>query len=680
MSKNQNLLLRKLQRHNRVSTLFRTTDDPLSGMAAQENSFVENKAGSPSSLTATKAGLLPPDSQLPRGYFLNGPLPQALSTNLPQATPAPDPSQPDPFQLDGPSSEVVRDPLTQKFTPAQQAPSEGINIPPSLPAASGSRAPVIQRQIDPVSPSINPAAASASPRLAPASVPTPVKTNQPQAVPPSSNPSKEESKFTQKELDRLQAIFDLHAQTAQEAPDAPEVDGQAAQVTPVPAGAAKSGSEPTAAKPGAIQRTPDPDPDQTIVARPGRTASPSPSEFDSSDRGSAIQQPANQPALASTRQAAISTVRDNNPPSDQTTPNPERLQRANPIPANASPLSADTTNWAEKGTEVPPVSPSLATTGFTGLSPQAVASNALPDNAVSQPVERKPAANQGKPGLIQRQPDPAAAPVHERQAAVPLFQQPEKETPPHEIDSDLLQSQPLETVWNVERRATVPPSSGLKSNPTLPLEAPPVPVNVQRVLSETTPGQPTDSRVETLAPRMPRPVLPARPADRERIQRTPEEPAAPKPPSVEAEIVDSAVGPLPADLWRLIGEQPPARPSESSKVAAIPAAPAQNHSAKMMEMASPKSLESSDAGSSSQISLSEKAVPSPSAGKPLIQRTAEESPSEASSGSAASQGSAASEQQANHPPELDMEDLSVKVYAEVKRRLSIEWDRLRNRF
>jgi len=671
LSKNQNLLLRKLQRHNRVSTLFRTTDDPLSEMAAQENSFVESKAGSPSSLTATKAGLLPPDSQLPRGYFLNGPLPQALSTNLPQATPATDP-----FQLDAPSSEEVRDPLAQKLTLAPQAPSEGINIPPSLPTASGSRAPAIQRQIDPVSPSINPASANASPRLAPASVPTPVKTNQPQAVPPSSDPSKEESKFTQKELDRLQAIFDLHAQTAQETPDVAQVNGQSALVTPVPAGAAKSGSEPTAAKPGVIQRTPDPD--QTIVARSGRSASTSPSESDPSDRGSAILQAANQTALAPTRQAAIPTVP--NPPSDQTTPNQERLQRANPIPSIASPLSADTTNWIEKGTEVSPVSPSLATTGFTSLSPQAVASNVLPDNAGSQPVERKPAASSGKPGTIQRQPDPAAAPIHERQAVVPLFQQPEKETPSHEIDSDLLQSQPLETVWNVERRATVPPAAGLKSPPTLPLEAPPVPMNVQRVLSETTPGQPTDSRVETLAPRMPRPVLPARPADRERIQRTPEEPAAPKPPSVEAEIVDSAVGPLPADLWRLIGEQPPARPSESSKVAAIPAAPAQNHSAKMMEMASPKSLESSDAGSSSQISLSEKAVPSPSAGKPLIQRTAEESPSEASSGSAASQGSAASEQQANHPPELDMEDLSVKVYAEVKRRLSIEWDRLRNRF
>lgn len=135
---------------------------------------------------------------------------------------------------------------------------------------------------------------------------------------------------------------------------------------------------------------------------------------------------------------------------------------------------------------------------------------------------------------------------------------------------------PLEAVWPVQ------------ALPQQPTSAAPV----QRMVSETTPegesglgdeapnidkqsireqlkhvktGQPTDSTVDVVAPRRPRPVrrlsAPENVAHSAAVQREPaaqtmsEEPA---PATETTRLIETEVGPLPADLWQLIGASPPA--------------------------------------------------------------------------------------------------------------------------
>jgi len=137
---------------------------------------------------------------------------------------------------------------------------------------------------------------------------------------------------------------------------------------------------------------------------------------------------------------------------------------------------------------------------------------------------------------------------------------------------------PLEAVWPVQ---------ALQQRPT---SAAPV----QRMVSETTPeggsglgdeapnidkqsireqlkhvktGQPTDSTVDVVAPRRPRPVrrlsAPENVAHSAAIQREPAAQAMVEesaPATETTRLIETEVGPLPADLWQLIGASPPAPP------------------------------------------------------------------------------------------------------------------------
>jgi hypothetical protein len=197
---------------------------------------------------------------------------------------------------------------------------------------------------------------------------------------------------------------------------------------------------------------------------------------------------------------------------------------------------------------------------------------------------------------------------------------------------------------------------------------------IQRVLQTVAPGQPTDSSVEMVIPRRPRPAALTSAPSVERSSLKPAEekagaeentapstgiprlpPSSPKVPQGDlpvesravSEVVPTEIGPLPADLWRLIGEAPPEpeMAEHKEKPARLP-----------------------DKG---------QALPGAPA-EPAVQRQAAEPSSPAQTPSPSTASPAAPQAEGEGKGEkLDVDELSRRVYREVKRRLAVEWERIR---
>lgn len=252
-------------------------------------------------------------------------------------------------------------------------------------------------------------------------------------------------------------------------------------------------------------------------------------------------------------------------------------------------------------------------------------------------------------------------------------------TGPQQETAEVAPRPPLEAVWEVERRSPQPEMPAavqrqpVQSEPSEETEA------VRALLSGVRSGRPSDSGIELVLPRRPRPAVRREPApapaaarrkpakrreekelagegEGEAVTRppgpadTPEgtdairqemvssEPAdvspaqapAPGPPLVETEI-----GPLPGDLWELIGKEPPA----PEQVAPAPVAAVQRRPA--------------EAG----------------AAAPVEDVVDDAAPEEAPPAAVAAGES-----------EIDVDELARQVYAQLKRRLVVEWERLRGRF
>jgi hypothetical protein len=208
---------------------------------------------------------------------------------------------------------------------------------------------------------------------------------------------------------------------------------------------------------------------------------------------------------------------------------------------------------------------------------------------------------------------------------------------------------------------------------------------VREALREVSPGKPTDSSVEVITPRRQRParekdqgIEPAEkaaPGAHDRTPSTPElEPLATAPgkeiPGKNFENASDRVlmasedaagkghlmteiGPLPVDLWELIGESP--QTAQSPMQAASPATSAM-----------PVQRESFAPQNGQKI---------PEAPTGFVQRQAEP-------GAAGDQpvADAAAASQVGQPQvEIDLDELARRVYGEVKQRLALEWERMRRR-
>lgn len=303
--------------------------------------------------------------------------------------------------------------------------------------------------------------------------------------------------------------------------------------------------------------------------------------------------------------------------------------------------------------------------------------------AAPAPVPDAPPAPAAKPPVqaVQRSPAAEAAPE-------PLIPDGDRGSGPEARELDLpRQAVPLQAAWPVQRQSLALPDrqpavteETRPPQPARPRPAAPAPdaapraaasfqaagETARQVLDSVAPAQPSASTVEYVPPRQPRPVaqpLPpvavAQPGEGHQPQPV-ENPSifrrALEPPVEEAEeptAVPTEIGPLPGDLWRLIGQP---LPGPQGVEAEKPA----NQGAQ------------TTAGASQPASPGPSASPPPAPPVVLQCQPAEPPAAPPPPDSRAGEAAPQDEQEA----EIDLDDLTRQVWERVKRRLRIERERL----
>lgn len=374
--------------------------------------------------------------------------------------------------------------------------------------------------------------------------------------------------------------------------------------------------------------------------------------------------------------------------------------------------------------EGPPTLPAIPTVA-TPTPPPALAET-VPLNRSSEPGALGARANEVKPvprrGDQEPKPEPppvvrfAPPPVDQaeggeragsraaQQVAEATHAAESPEAPPDVPGSPREQAVPLEQAWAVQRMPgqpyppldrstgaapTVPPTPV----PDMAAAAPRSAVAVRHLLEGVASAAPTQSSVELIPPRRPRPGEWAAQPERGGQVRggpgpseTPQTRAAPLP---EPQLVRTEIGPLPSDLWDLIGEpaplpDTPPEPYPRAPVQAVspPAerAPADIH---VEGGRHTPGVEASHAPARPVAPAPvghdrpPEAAPQPQIPSPTIQRlAATERPETATTG--ASPDGGLREEDASRAA-VDIDSLARRVYREIKRRLATERERMRPR-
>jgi hypothetical protein len=254
-----------------------------------------------------------------------------------------------------------------------------------------------------------------------------------------------------------------------------------------------------------------------------------------------------------------------------------------------------------------------------------------------------------------------------------------------ELAAEPPQPVPLQDVWNVQRMEN-PQSQEEEPGPPLDLDSvlsggaafsnEPAQTNEPEVLSQRNNGPmepdnpsialypaPDSSRapVEILPPSRPRPsrtqVAPARPP----VQRQPENRTASHQ-VTESSAVDTAIGPLPSDLWSLLGQQPPVNANQrdvqrQTAIRSSPAEASRDQKAFLHEY-SVAPVERVDQTTLSPTMLQRQAASEAPATTVTVQ-----------------QQEPVSQDEKKDQGEPDLQDLAQKVYVEIRRRLATESER-----
>lgn len=285
---------------------------------------------------------------------------------------------------------------------------------------------------------------------------------------------------------------------------------------------------------------------------------------------------------------------------------------------------------------------------------------------------------------------------------------------------------------------------------------------IQWALADVAPGGPTTSSIEVITPRQPRPTLrpeagvpteiegpspevsappktkePHPEADispdfeepRPALMQEPAKPSGPQnlpgeialpPPTVQMQretdaapditqtrpltetpapaLVQTEIGPLPADLWHLLGRSPPGQepaeatpPQDTGQEATI--ADGNIADAAITDGRIARAVATAEAPPKPERPAIREIIPpvvqrvaapgSAAEAGSLIQREPEEEQAEtAATGSVTTESVATEAETAPETPapRIDVDDLARRVYAEIKRRLSTEWERARRMF
>lgn len=362
--------------------------------------------------------------------------------------------------------------------------------------------------------------------------------------------------------------------------------------------------------------------------------------------------------------------------------------KARPLGELVQPAAPTVQRTADRGAMDLPA-PAAAPSPMTSLevvqptplaSPTVSPAASAPPSQLVQPIP-EPMSETEMPTLIMPTPAAASQPV----PAVtdhPLF------SPTPEPLASNEEPLGLEAVWPVQRKAT--PVSRPEDTPLDPVEAAepvryekPEAQKVQQVMRQVAAAKPTDSSVELILPRRQRPNVPTRP-----VQRQPENKGqshdSGNGASTPQAYVPTEIGPLPGDLWELLGEKPPTspQPGDGQMVMRTAAPPV---SQPTPATASPP-LAQRSWHPASPVQRQAVAPPppaqTPSSGPTMIQRA---ETSAAASSSTATATTTATTKEGGEGEEaeegnVNMDELARQVYREIKQRLAVEWERGRGRF
>lgn len=295
---------------------------------------------------------------------------------------------------------------------------------------------------------------------------------------------------------------------------------------------------------------------------------------------------------------------------------------------------------------------------------------------------------------------------------------------------------PLQDVWAVQRlpqpartvsgTAAVPAADRDVQLPRSAQE--PVPDQIVDVLGRVPAGRPTQSTIEIIPPRRPRPLPGVRQSRRPQQQPRPvraqqpaatlvaeaaappepallapetaqptlpfaravaapqtlpaQTPVAQKPatpgavPATAPRTVETEIGALPADLWELIGETPPTPQSVARKLPVESRTPASKPAPVPVAQTQPSApgptLQRSTISTTAQAPT--RATATQQSGP--VQTSTQQAP--ASEPAASEPGDAAEpETESTGEPEVDVDKLARRIYAEIRRRLTVEWERAR---
>lgn len=257
------------------------------------------------------------------------------------------------------------------------------------------------------------------------------------------------------------------------------------------------------------------------------------------------------------------------------------------LDAQQQPPVAEVVSTQRPGAIVHSPAPELSAPLLSIPAPPMNTSSAIPEWRQGQPVQRTPAPAVTPEVTINRA-DQATTPVGQ-----PHFTPAEPETPvvaaPWQAEwasATADQALPLDAVWPVQR--LVEPmgeaTSAVHATSSAPTEElpPSVTAAIRQQMATPPTARPTDSKVDFIAPRRPRPVLrsaaptateTATPAVAMReVQSTATQPEPLPADGAPPAFVPTEIGPLPADLWRYIGEPPPQTPLPVS-TAPVPSVP-----------------------------------------------------------------------------------------------------------
>ncbi len=397
---------------------------------------------------------------------------------------------------------------------------------------------------------------------------------------------------------RLQTIMRKHQEigTPIAPPESPEIRSEPRAVTSSP---------PLSPPRGVVQ-------DQTSSALP-TTPRPQPTAL--------VPQPPAVPTAQTPRPAEavtdpswsrLQTIMRKHQEQQEQEPREESLPDTTSVPPTPSSVSTSSTANIQKSPEprapstsdVPTSSGSInkETPGpkFHHPSMPAVTSPQIPGN--EPPIQPAPSAETTIFEPIRRE---VSLPTSEEKAST--------STQETEFEED--EPLPLEQIWPVQRKeqkiTVTPPqaqTSAASPSPETPLLHPEEEAILRKVSDSAKTGKPTDSHVELILPRAPRPSSISRPAPQTPVKPAEEDspnleevfltdssspepfaspatsrptqpvqrakndtsvfpaasPSSPKP-NDEPTMISTEIGPLPSDLWHLVGETPPAPATSSTR-------------------------------------------------------------------------------------------------------------------